>query len=196
MSAALAELLAPVRSLFAPRRPRLVTPESPGQTYDRILERRQKTYAELRSTVAGLMFLRTRLTSEISERRAEVARLHAAANSFTKEGDHLRAGLALARKERLLAELRESEEVLSMARAEARAATDRLFEFGEETDALSRERTRTVTTFGAEALRRSFRAHLDHPAEPQEGEALERLRRRATELWASRAADHEIDDLR
>ncbi len=50
--------------------------DSPEVVYEQAIGERVRQYRELKSAVAGILYLRAKLESEISDRRAEIARLH------------------------------------------------------------------------------------------------------------------------
>jgi phage shock protein A len=191
MSRALGAL---VRRLRGPRRE-----PSPREVYDRVLEDRQATYAELRDAVAGLIYLRRRLEGDITERRAEIARLHAEAREWARRGSDSRALVLLEEKQRLAGELAESEEQLAHARRSVDEATQCLMRFGASIRALEREKRESLSALGASELRQRVDRVQDR--ETRDRDTLAEIRQQAARAresnmvsLAMRSLDDGIDD--
>ena len=50
--------------------------QNPRAVYEQAINERTKQYRQLKEAVAGILYMRNKLESEIGERRAEIARLH------------------------------------------------------------------------------------------------------------------------
>ena len=49
---------------------------NPRAVYEQAINERTKQYRQLKEAVAGILYMRNKLEHEITERRAEIARLH------------------------------------------------------------------------------------------------------------------------
>ena len=50
--------------------------QNPRAVYEQAINERTRQYRQLKEAVAGILYMRNKLEAEITERRAEIARLH------------------------------------------------------------------------------------------------------------------------
>ena len=92
---------------------------SPEAVYEQAIAERVRQYRELKDAVAGILFLRTKLESEITEQRAEIARLHDDARRAVRRGQDDISLSLITRKQGLFADLERAEEELQAVRVNA-----------------------------------------------------------------------------
>ena len=118
---------------------------SPEVVYEQAIGERVRQYRELKSAVAGILYMRNKLETEINERRAEIARLHDDVRRAVRDGrDEISLSL-IAQKQALFEDLERAEEELSSVKAQAEEAKANLVRFREEIRALVREKGRMRT---------------------------------------------------
>ena len=82
---------------------------SPELVYEQAIEGRVQQYRELKQAVAGILYMRTKLESEITERRAEIARLHDDVRRAVRSGKEEIAVTLIAQKQALFEDLERAE---------------------------------------------------------------------------------------
>ena len=120
--------------------------------------------------------MRNKLEAEISERRAEIARLHDDVRRAVRRGQDEIAVTLIAQKQALLDELERSERELEGVRAEAEDAKNNLVRFREEIRALVREKGRMLATLANAQARRRIQQALEGLSVDAEMRALEGVR--------------------
>ena len=76
--------------------------QNPRAVYEQAIHERTKQYHQLKEAVAGILYMRNKLEAEITERRAEIARIHDDVRRSVRRGqDDLSVGL-IALKQALL----------------------------------------------------------------------------------------------
>ena len=71
--------------------------QNPRAVYEQAISERVRQYRELKEAVAGILYMRNKLEHEITERRAEIARLH----DDLRRGVRRYAGKGVSRRARL-----------------------------------------------------------------------------------------------
>ena len=121
---------------------RMFRTRDPLEAFDRAIVERRKDYAEALTMASRLLFLRAQRESEVSERRALVARLHDRATAAVRTGNSDEARFLLDRKRRLIESIARDESDLKEARADMCEARRRLLDLTDTLDGLTRERRR------------------------------------------------------
>lgn len=163
---------------------------TPSQTFDKEVAARAKRYGELRKLVAEVLFLVAQQDAAITERRAELARLHHRALVAARRGRTLEARQLERAREASRAAIAEAEAELTELRAAATDAKDLLHGAGTDLADLAKE---------AEAVRRTERLHaltarlggFEDAAEPD----LEAARHTLERMRAERALEAELEAL-
>ena len=136
--------------------------------------------------------MRNKLEAEISERRAEIARLHDDVRRAVRRGQDELAVTLIAQKQALLDELERSERELEGVRAEAEEAKNNLVRFREEIRALVREKGRMLATLANAQARRRIQQALEGLSVDAEMRALEGVREHIGKLATEGALEREI----
>ncbi len=106
--------------------------QNPRAVYEQAIYERTKQYRQLKEAVAGILYMRNKLEAEISERRAEIARLHDDVRRAVRRGRDDLSLTLIARKQQLMEELERAENELEKVRAEAEDSKTYLVRFREE----------------------------------------------------------------
>jgi len=105
---------------------------NPELVYEQAIEGRVRQYRELKQAVAGILYMRTKLEAEITERRAEIARLHDDIRRCVRRGREEMAVTLIAQKQARFEDLERAEQELDGVRGEAVEAKQNLVRFREE----------------------------------------------------------------
>jgi phage shock protein A len=168
--------------------------ESPEVVYEQAIAERVRQYRELKSAVAGILYLRAKIEGEISERRAEIARLHDDARRAVRRSQDDVSLTLIAQKQQLFEDLERAEEELSAVRAEAEEAKGNLVLFRQEIRSLVREKGRMLATLANAKARRRLQVAIEGLSTDAELDALEGLREHVTRLTMESDVDKELGD--
>ena len=119
---------------------------NPRAVYEQAIEERTRQYHELKDAVAGILYMRNKLEAEISERRAEIARLHDDVRRAVRQGQDELSVALIAQKHQLLGDLERAERELETLRSEAEDAKANLVRFRHEIRSLVHEKGRMLAT--------------------------------------------------
>ena len=150
--------------------------QNPRAVYESAIQERTRQYHALKEAVAGILYMRNKLEAEISERRAEIARMHDDVRRAVRSGQDELAVALIAQKQALLEELERSERELAGVRAEAEDAKHNLVRFREEIRGLVREKGRMLATLANAQARRRIQQALEGLSVEAEMRALEGVR--------------------
>jgi len=166
--------------------------ESPEVVYEQAIGERVSQYRELKSAVAGILYLRAKLESEIGERRAEIARLHDDARMAVRRGKDEISLTLIAQKQQLFEELENAEEELSVVKDQAEEAKANLIRYREEIRSLVREKGRMLATLANAKARRRLQVAIEGLSTDAELDALEGVREYVTRLTMEGDIDKEL----
>ncbi len=168
--------------------------DSPEVVYEQAIGERVRQYRELKSAVAGILYLRAKLESEISDRRAEIARLHDdARRSVRRHQDDISLTL-ISQKQKLFEELERAEDELTAVRDQAEEAKANLVRYREEIRSLVREKGRMLATLANAKARRRLQVAIEGLSTDAEMDALEGVREYVTRLTLEGDIDKELGD--
>jgi phage shock protein A len=166
--------------------------ESPRAVYEQAIAQRIQQYQHLKEAVAGILYLRAKLEGEISERRADLARLHDDLKRAVRKGDDELALQLVHHKQRLVDDLERSEGELGTLRDEAETAKENLLSFREEIRGLEREKGRAVAMAAGAQARRRVRAAIEGLSVDADVRALESVREHVSRLASEAHLDREL----
>ena len=170
--------------------------QNPRAVYEEAIHQRTRQYRDLKSAVAGILYMRNKLEAEIVERRAEIARLHDdIRRSVRGDQDDLSVTL-IHRKQLMLEDLERAEHELEGVRAEAEEAKANLVRFREEIRSLTDEKTRMLATLANAQARRRMNEAIDGLSVDADMKALEGVREHIARLSTEGALEREIGDVR
>lgn len=149
---------------------------APEVVYEQAIAERVRQYRELKSAVAGILYMRNKLESEISDRRAEIARLHDDVRRSVRRGEEESSLALIEHKQALFEELERAEGELQQVRAQAEEAKTNLVRFREEIRSLVREKGRMLATLANARARRRLQAAIEGLSVDAEMDALENVR--------------------
>ncbi|MBW2267399.1 MAG: PspA/IM30 family protein [Deltaproteobacteria bacterium] len=168
--------------------------QNPRAVYEQAINERTRQYRELKEAVAGILYMRNKLEAEITERRAEIARLHDDIKRAVRRGyDDLSVSL-IARKQALLDDLERAERELESVRCEAEEAKANLVRFREEIRSLVREKSRMLATLANARARRRIQEALEGLSVDVEMKALETVREHIARISTEGSLDRELGD--
>jgi phage shock protein A len=168
--------------------------ESPEVVYEQAIGERVRQYRELKSAVAGILYMRNKLETEISERRAEIARLHDDVRRAVREGRDDVSLTLISQKQALFEDLERAEEELSGVRTQAEEAKGNLVRFREEIRALVREKGRMLATLANAKARRRLQVAIEGLSVDAEMDALENVREHITRIAMEGELSKELGD--
>ncbi len=168
--------------------------ESPEAVYEQAINGRVRQYRELKSAVAGILFMRGKLEAEILERRAEIARLHDEIKRALERGDEESCLALISHKQALFEDLERAEKELETVRTQADEAKSNLVQFREEIRSLVREKGRMLATLANAKARRRLQHAIEGLSVDAEMDALEGVREQIDRLGAEGDLDREIGD--
>ncbi len=168
--------------------------QHPRAVYESAINERTRQYHELKQAVAGILYMRNKLEAEISERRAEIARMHDDVRRAVRRGQDEIAVTLIAQKQALLDELERSERELEGVRAEAEDAKNNLVRFREEIRALVREKGRMLATLANAQARQRIQQALEGLSVDAEMRALEGVREHIGKLATEGTLEREIGE--
>jgi phage shock protein A len=169
--------------------------ESPEVVYEQAIGERVRQYRELKSAVAGILYLRNKLETEINERRAEIARLHDdVRRSVRNDRDDISLTL-IERKQTLFEDLERAEGELADVRGQAEEAKANLVRFREEIRGLVREKGRMLATLANAKARRRLQVAIEGLSVDAEMDALESVREHITRITMEGELTKEIGEI-
>jgi phage shock protein A len=168
--------------------------ESPEVVYEQAIAERVRQYRELKNAVAGILYMRAKLESEVTERRAEIARLHDDVRRAVRRGQDEISLSLIERKQTLFSELERSETELQTVRNEAEEAKNNLVRYREEIRSLVREKGRMLATLANAKARRRLQVAIEGLAVDAEMDALESVREQVSRMVVEGQMDDEIGD--
>ncbi|MCB9652198.1 MAG: hypothetical protein H6730_37190 [Deltaproteobacteria bacterium] len=159
--------------------------------FEKAVMARARRYSEIRKLVAEAMYLRAKLTGEVHERRAEVARLHHQALLAERAGRGRLLTQLERQKSAAHAALVEAEDELRLVQDAVAEATEHLRSEGTALGDLERERASAVRVERVQGLAKRLSAATRHDV-PN----LEQARLRVEQLRAERALEAELSGRR
>lgn len=167
---------------------------NPEIVYEQAIAERVRQYRELKSAVAGILYLRTKLEAEISERRADIARMHDDVRRAVRGGrDEISLSL-IGQKQVLFEELERAEDDLQRTRMEAEEAKANLMRFRDEIRSLVREKGRMLATLANAQARRRLQVAIEGLSVDAEMDALENVREHIGRIAVEGHVDTELGD--
>ena len=168
--------------------------ESPEAVYEQAIAERVRQYRELKSAVAGILYMRAKLESEVTERRAEIARLHDDVRRAVRRGQDEISLSLIERKQTLFEELERAEGELQTVKSEAEEAKNNLVRYREEIRSLVREKGRMLATLANATARRRLQVAIEGLSIDAEMDALESVREQVSRMVVEGQIDDEIGD--
>jgi phage shock protein A len=166
--------------------------ESPRVVYEQAIRERAEQYRELKSAVAGILYMRNKLEAEIQERRVEIARTHDDIRRGIRSGEDDAALALISHKQSLVDELARAERELEGLRSEAEEAKGNLLRFREEIRGLEREKGRALALLASARARRRLTEALDGLSVEPDLRALENVREHIAHLATEGVLDREL----
>ena len=167
---------------------------NPRAVYEQAIGERTQQYRDLKEAVAGILYMRNKLEAEITERRAEIARLHDDIRRSVRGGDDAASVTLIAHKQTLMDELERAEQELAGVRSEAEESKANLIRFREEIRSLVREKGHMLATLANARARRRLQEAVEGLSVDAEMKALEGVREHIARISTEGTLDREIGD--
>jgi len=169
--------------------------QNPRAVYEEAIHQRTKQYRDLKEAVAGILYMRNKLEAEITERRAEIARLHDDIRRAVRSDQDEHSVALIARKQLLLEELERAENELANVRSEAEEAKSNLVRFREEIRGLVDEKSRMLASLASAQARRRMSEAIDGLSVDADMKALEGVREHIARIATEGALERELGDV-
>jgi len=169
--------------------------QNPRAVYEEAIHQRTQQYRDLKEAVAGILYMRNKLEAEISERRAEVARLHDDIRRAVRSGQDELSVTLIARKQLLLEDLERAESELANVRAEAEEAKSNLVRFREEIRGLVQEKSRMLASLANAQARRRMTEAIEGLSVDADMKALESVREHIARISTEGELERELGDV-
>lgn len=166
--------------------------QNPRAIYEQAINERMKQYRDLKEAVAGILYMRTKLEGEITDRRTEIARLHDETRRAVRRGEDDVSLTLIAHKQTLMDDLERADRELEGVRSEAEEAKTNLIQFREEIRSLNREKGRMLATLANAQARRRIQQALEGLSVDAEMKALEGVREHIARIATEGKLDREI----
>jgi len=166
--------------------------QSPEVVYEQAIAERVRQYRELKDAVAGILYMRNKIESEISERRAEIARLHDDVRRAVRRGEEETSLSLIAHKQALFEDLERAELELGHVRTQAEEAKTNLVRFREEIRSLVREKGRMLATLANARARRRLQSAIEGLSVDAEMDALENVREHISRMVTESEVNQEL----
>ena len=167
---------------------------NPRAVYEQAIGERTRQYRDLKEAVAGILYMRNKLEAEISERRAEIARLHDDIRRSVRRGDDEASVTLIAHKQTLMEQLERAEQELAGVRSEAEESKTNLIRFREEIRSLVHEKGHMLATLANARARRRLQEAVDGLSVDAEMKALEGVREHIARISTEGILEREIGD--
>ncbi len=168
--------------------------QAPEVVYEQAIAERVRQYRELKDAVAGILYMRNKLESEIADRRAEIARLHDDVRRSIRRGEDETAFTLIAHKQALFEDLERAEQELDQVRGQAEEAKTNLVRFREEIRSLVREKGRMLATLANARARRRLQSAIEGLSVDAEMDALENVREHISRTALAGEVNKELGD--
>ena len=165
---------------------------SPRAVYENAIQQRVAQYRELKDAVAGILYMRTRLESEIRDGREELARCLEDLRRAVRRGEDDLALTLIERKNAQMAEIEHAERELEGLRGEADDAKANLVRFREEIRELEREKGRMLATLANARARRRIQETMAGLSVDADVRALEGVREHVARVASEGQLEHEL----
>ena len=166
--------------------------ESPEAIYEQAIRGRMKQYRELKDAVAGILYMRSKLSGEIVERRADIARLHDEIRRALARNNEESCLTLISHKQALFEDLERAEAELLTVKQQAEEAKTNLIRFREEIRSLVREKGRMLATLANAKARRRLQSAIEGLSVDAEMDALEGVREQIERMDAEGELDREL----
>jgi len=166
--------------------------QAPEVVYEQAIGERVRQYRELKSAVAGILYMRNKIEGEITDRRAEIARLHDDVRRSVRRGEEETSLSLIAHKQALFEELERAEQELDHIRVQAEEAKTNLVRFREEIRSLVREKGRMLATLANAQARRRLNEAGEGLSIDAEMKALEGVREHIARISTEGTLEREI----
>lgn len=167
--------------------------QNPRAVYEQAIHEKTKQYHQLKEAVAGILYMRNKLQAEITERRAEIARLHDDVRQAVRRGQDELSVTLIAQKQNLMEGLERAERELESVKDEAEEAKGNLVRFREEIRGLVREKSRILATLANAQARRRITQALEGLSVDAEMKALESVREYVARIATEGVLDRELN---
>ncbi len=167
---------------------------NPEAVYESAIQERLNQYESLKKAVAGIVYLRNKLASELEQKNKELASLQEQVMVAVDKGEDEVALILIEKKDDLEAEISRLKGELEHTKIEAEEAKRSLVDFQGEIERLRREKEQALARLATLEARRAIMRQLDRMSPEADMRALENVRQRIDKLSAEIEANKETQD--
>jgi len=166
----------------------------PESVYESAINERIDQYERLKRAVAGIVYLRNKLASELEQKSGQLSELQKQVMVAVERGEDEAALVLIQRKDDLEADVKRIKEEADKTAEEAEDAKKSLIDFQAEIDRLKREKERSLARLATLEARRAIQRQLDRLSPEADVRALETVRERIEKLSAELDSAREAGD--
>ena len=167
---------------------------NPGAVYESAIAERREQYATLRAAAAGILYLRSKLTTQLAETSRELARVRAQLDLAVDRDEDDVALALIGRRDALDAEEQRLTAELAELTAEADAAKENLIAFSGDIARLRDEKVRMLARLANAKARLRFQETLAGLAPDADIRALEAVREHIERLVEETKINRDLGD--
>jgi phage shock protein A len=167
---------------------------NPEAVYESAIQERIEQYDKLKKAVAGIVYLRNKLASELEKKGAELNKIQEEIVLAVDKGEDEVALHLITKKDDLVADVGRLKGEMDHTAEEAEEAKRSLVDFQGEIERLRREKDRATARLATLEARRAIQRQLDHLSPEADMRALESVRDRIDRLSAELDSAREIQD--
>jgi len=166
----------------------------PESVYESAINERIDQYERLKRAVAGIVYLRNKLASELEQKSGQLSELQKQVMVAVERGEDEAALVLIQRRDDLEADVKRIKEEADKTAEEAEDAKKSLIDFQAEIDRLKREKERSLARLATLEARRAIQRQLDRLSPEADVRALETVRERIEKLSAELDSAREAGD--
>jgi phage shock protein A len=168
--------------------------ENPAAVYESAIRERLNRYRTLREAAAGVLYVRSKLASQLEAQSGELARLRRQLEVAVDRDDDAAALALIGRRDAIAAEVERLSKELSELDAEAEAAKRNLIGFQSEIERLRDEKARMLARMANARLRLQLRETLNGLSPEADIQALESVREQINRLVNEAQVSRDLGD--
>jgi phage shock protein A len=167
---------------------------NPEAVYEAAIEERLDRYGRLRAAAAGVLYMRSKLGTQLASASAELARVGRELDRAVAHDDDVAALALIQRRDRLAAEVERLGEELTGLTVEAEAAKRNLVAFQDEIARLRDEKVRMLARLAHAEARLRLQETLDGLSPDADIRALDSVRAHVEQLVAEVHLERDVAD--
>jgi phage shock protein A len=168
--------------------------QNPAAVYESAIRERSNRYRTLREAAAGVLYVRSKLASQLEAHSSELSRLRRQLEVAVDRDDDGAALALIVRRDAVAAEVDRLSQELSELDAEAEAAKSNLINFQSDIERLRDEKARMLARLANAKLRLQLRETLNGLSPEADIQALESVREQVNRLVNEAQVSRDLGD--